>query len=62
MNVLRVGTFNVDGETVTGFFVSTTIEELKSIQHNPLMSRVELYPMTPRKEFYKNLNSIGVYD
>lgn len=45
MNVSRIGTFEMDGETVTGFFVSATIDELRAIQHNPLLSRVELHPI-----------------
>jgi hypothetical protein len=45
MIVSRIGTFELDGETVTGFFVSATIDELRSIPHNPLLSRVELHPL-----------------
>ena len=45
MNVNRMGTFRLDDETVTGFFVNCTITELREIPFNPLLARVELHPL-----------------
>ena len=48
MNVSRIGTFQLDGESVTGFFVSATIAELREFPFNPLLASVELHPLNTK--------------
>jgi hypothetical protein len=50
MIVSRIGTFWLDSEEVTGFFVSATIDDLRAIPFNPLLARVELHPLDTKAD------------
>ncbi len=40
--LVRVGTMNVSGEELTGYFVQTTVEELRAVRRLPIYRRVEI--------------------